>query len=227
MKEYMEIGFEIDTKNISEDGTFSGFGSTFGGEPDSYGDVVLEGAFKKSLEKGGRNGFGISMLWQHDAHQPIGTWLSLVEMKKGLKVEGKLSLGVQKADEALILMKDGALRGLSIGYRIPKGGSEYDSDKDIRYLKEIDLWEISPVTFPANTRAQIMNVKEIGGIRTERELEAYLRDSGLSRRQAIIIAGMCVPYLGQIREQEKSLNSPKKFHSDLIDVFYNLKNNTF
>ena len=202
-KEYMDMPFEVKTEDVDEQsGIFKGYGSTFGGKPDSYGDVIVEGAFKDSLMNGGRNGFGIGMLWQHDPKQPIGTWIELLENKKGLQVVGKLTKGVKQADEALLLMKDGALKGLSIGYDLEKGGYEYDNEKKIRYLKKINLWEISPVTFPANTRAQITTVKAIENAKTERELETALRDAGLSQKQALIMVSRCKPYLRGIREQK-------------------------
>jgi len=199
MKEYMELPFEIKAEDVSDDGFFKGYGSTFGGEPDSYGDIIHPGAFSKSLEKGGRNGFGIAMLWQHDPHQPIGTWLNISEDAKGLLVEGKLTKGVQKADEALLLMKDSALRGLSIGYDISKGGSEYDKEKQVRNIKSVNLWEISPVTFPANIYATITNVKAIEQSNNERELETALREAGLSKKASMIVVRMCKPYLREIR----------------------------
>ena len=195
-KEYMDLLFEI--KEVNEDtGIFGGYASTFGGKPDSYGDIVVEGAFKKTLDKGGYTGFGVSMLWQHDPKQPIGTWIELTEDKKGLSVIGKLTKGVKQADEALLLMKDKALRGMSIGYNATI--KEYDEKKKVRYLKEIELYEISPVTFPANTRAQITTVKAIEQATTERELERALRDAGLSQKEALIMVNRSKPYLRELR----------------------------
>lgn len=197
----MDIPFEV--KEVDEQtGIFKGYGSTFGGKPDSYGDVVVQGAFKDTIESGGRNGFGVAMLWQHNPDQPIGTWLELMENNKGLAVTGKLTKGVQKADEALLLMKDDALKGMSIGYDLEKGGYEVDNEKNIRYLKKINLWEISPVTFPANTRAQITTVKAIEQAKTERELERALRDAGLSQKEALIMVNRSKPYLRELRERK-------------------------
>lgn len=202
IREYKDILFEVDTKSLDEStGIFNGYGSTFGGKPDSYKDIIMQGAFQETLEKGGRNGFGIAMLWQHNPDQPVGSWLDLQENKKGLKVQGKLTLGVRQADEALLLMKDKALQGLSIGYSIPKGGYEIDEKTNIRYIKKIDLWEISLVTFPANTNAQITRVKAIEEAKTERELEKALRDAGLSRKEALIMVQRSKPYLRQLRNE--------------------------
>ncbi len=193
--EYIDVGFEFDKKDISDDGTFKGYGSTFGGKPDSYGDIINEGAFKDTLLKGGRNGFGVAMLYQHQSDKPIGVWTTLAEDKKGLYVEGKLAMEVQLAKEAHALMKMGALRGLSIGYDLKGIPSDeavsFDDKKNIRYLKKLNLWEISPVTFPANTRARITGVKMLEEAKNIREFEEILRDLGLSHRQSLYITSLC------------------------------------
>jgi uncharacterized protein len=102
---YYDCPFEIKSEDITDKGRFSGYGSTFGGKPDSYGDIIVQGAFKETLERGGRNGNGIGMLWQHRSEEPIGVYESIVENSKGLKVEGQLALEVQRGKEAYILMK--------------------------------------------------------------------------------------------------------------------------
>jgi len=187
-KERKDFPFEIKSDDIQESGIFKGYGSMFGGEPDSYGDIVMKGAFMDSLSKGGRNGTGVAMLWQHDPSKPLGVWNQIEEDKKGLYVEGQLAINTQLGKEAYELMKMGAVRGLSIGYQLNKDGYEMDKENKVRKLKNIDLWEISPVTFPASTRAQITGVKAmIEGAKNERELEAVLRDAGLSKRDALYI----------------------------------------
>ncbi len=193
--EYTNIAFEIEKKDISDDGIFKGYGSTFGGKPDSYGDIINEGAFSDSLKKGGRNGFGVAMLYQHQSDKPIGVWTVLQEDKKGLYVEGKLAMEVQQAREAHALMKLGALRGLSIGYDfkgIPSDEAvSFDDKKKLRYIKKLNLWEISPVTFPANTSARITGIKMLEEARNIREFEEVLRDLGLTHRQSLYIASLC------------------------------------
>lgn len=100
--------------SIDKAGVFTGYGSTFGGVPDSYGDVVAPGAFSKTLA----SGRPVAMLWCHNSAAPIGRWLSIAEDREGLKVEGKLTLATQLGAEAHALMRDEAV-GLSIGYRVP------------------------------------------------------------------------------------------------------------
>jgi HK97 family phage prohead protease len=120
-----------------------------------------------------------AMLWQHDSGKPIGIYTSIEEDNKGLKLEGKLLIDdVSQAKEAYALLKAGAINGLSIGYVPLAWEYETRKEKQVRVLKEIDLWEISLVTFPANPKAMVGNVKSI------REAETYLRDAGLGRTEA-------------------------------------------
>lgn len=179
-------------------GFFEGYGSTFGGDPDSGGDVVLKGAFFESLMKGGRNGSGVAMLWQHDFKLPLGVWDSLAENERGLKVAGRLALGTQIGDYAYVVMKMKALQGLSIGYDTID--TEPGKGKIKRFLKKVELWEISPVTFAMNTRASITRVKSLAEAKTARELEDALRDAGLSREEAKYTISICRQTL---REAEK------------------------
>ncbi len=174
-KSFLDVAFEV--KAVDESGIFEGYGSTFGLK-DAHNDVVMPGAFTKTLQAGGRNKNGIAMLFSHDAHRPIGVWTSLQEDKKGLKVEGKLAMGTQDGKETWELMRLGALRGLSIGYDCII--HEYDDKKKVRFLKELDLWEISPVVFPANTSANIGVVKSIESAKSASELQSTLLSAGFS-----------------------------------------------
>lgn len=179
MSDLTHINVPFDVKAVNDDGTFKGYGSVFG-NVDLGRDRVHKGAFEATLklvEEGKRR---IKMLWQHDRHNPIGVYTSLKEDDNGLFVEGRLVKGVKQADEAHLLMKAGALEGLSIGFRTKR----YDIDKEemVRNLYELDLHEISPVTFPMNTDANITAVKSV------RDFEQWLtRDAGFSRSDAQII----------------------------------------
>ncbi len=164
---------------VSEEGIFEGYGAVFGNR-DAYDDIIVEGAFADSIRRHNGRGPSVKMLWQHDPTQPIGVWDELSEDNKGLKVVGRLLLEVQRAREAYVLMRAKALDGLSIGYMTQK--YENDAESGIRKLLKIDLWETSPVTFPANPKARVRRVKSI------RELEETLRDVGFSKSEAIAIA---------------------------------------
>lgn len=150
------INGQFEIKEVSEDGSFSGYGSTFG-NVDHDRDVIAAGAFSKSLKK--KKVGKIKMLWQHDPHQPIGVWEEMHEDSRGLFVKGRLLLDVEKGREAYALMKAGVLDSMSIGFAIPSGGYEIDEKKRVRVIKEADLWEVSVVTFPANPKATIRRVK--------------------------------------------------------------------
>ena len=177
-KKFLNVPFELKADDIEETGVFKGYGSIFGNK-DSHSDIVMPGAFISTILKGGRNGTGVAMLLQHDSRKPIGVWNMLAEDKKGLKVEGQLAMKTKDGQETYELMKLGALKGLSIGYDVVV--EEIDSKKKIRFLKEVDLWEISPVTFGANVKATVTSVKEVFEVlknaKTEREIERALRDS--------------------------------------------------
>jgi len=149
------IGFEIKDIN-DEDGTFSGYAATFSDKPDSYGDIIDQGAFKRTISKANM-GNRIKILWNHYVLEPIGRPIKLKEDEKGLYFEGKLSLGVQRAREILTLMKDGVINEMSIGYNSIK--ESYNTETHVRHIQEIKLWDISPVTFAANPEAVIAGVK--------------------------------------------------------------------
>lgn len=161
-------------KEENDIGTVTGYGSIFG-VVDTYNDIVVKGAFEKSLKSRMP-----AMLLQHNTSDVIGVWKVAKEDKNGLFLEGEINLKVQKGREIYELLKQGALKGMSIGFQTMD--SEYNNEGK-RLLKEIDLWEVSIVTFPANTAANIDSVKS-SGVLSKRELEAVLRDAGLSISQA-------------------------------------------
>jgi len=221
-----QIIVPFEKKDIQESGIFTGYGSTFGGKPDSYGDIIAPGAFSDSITKNGRGGMGIAMLYQHDHTQPIGVWTSIAQDKKGLVMEGQLALKTQRGAETYELMKMGALKGLSIGFDMPRGEDgkidpdaiEINEKNKTALLKRINLWEVSPVTFAANTRARVTGVKNIIDAVTERELEKALRDSGLSRSEALHIAMLCKTGLrdsGGSEEVQGLLETVKKTNLEM------------
>ena len=134
-----------------EQGRIKGYASRFG-EPDQAGDIVMPGAFTASLERLRKEGRTVKMLWQHDPAQPIGVWSKVLENKTGLWVTGEVLTDLQQGREAAILMKAGAIDGLSIGYRVVK--AEPNRDTGGRLLHEVDLWEVSLVTFPMLSTAR-------------------------------------------------------------------------
>lgn len=166
----------------ADDGKFTGYGSVFD-EIDSYRDVVRKGAFLNSLQADfhAKNRL-VPMLWQHESWTPIGVYTEVKEDDKGLYVEGQCNMDVQQGREAFALMKQRALDGLSIGYGTKR--YEWDKDEKIRYLNEVKLYEISPVTFPAGDSARVIEAKAVDELLTLADIEASLCDAGYSRKAA-------------------------------------------
>jgi HK97 family phage prohead protease len=180
-RKYIERPFEV--KSVKADGTFEGYASVYG-EIDSYRDVVVAGAFNKSLDNRYRaKGRNIPMLWQHNMHMPIGIYpiSNIKEDDVGFYVRGECNMEVQQGQECHALMKQGALSGLSIGYTTEL--DEWDEAGKTRILKEVDLWEISPVTFPAGDSARVVSVKSISGLTTLSDCEQILRDAGFTKSE--------------------------------------------
>lgn len=153
-------------------GVFSGYASVFNGV-DSYGDTIMPGAYKGTLEGRDRP---IQLRWNHWG-PVIGKWLSIEEDEIGLKVTGELTPGHSVADDAYALLKHGAVTGMSICYRV-KSAMDFP-EENRRELKEIELIEISIVESPADNAAQISGVKSaINDAESLKEIESILRDVG-------------------------------------------------
>ncbi len=136
---------------LSDGAVVSGYASVFG-RRDQGGDIVLPGAYAASLAALAAAGRRVKMLWQHDPAQPIGVWDEVREDDRGLFVTGRLLPEVARAREAAALLSAGAIDGLSIGYRTVR--AERDA-AGLRRLAEIDLWEVSLVTFPMLPEARV------------------------------------------------------------------------
>jgi len=198
------LPFEL--KSASDTGSeFSGYANCFN-NIDSAQEIVAPGAFTDTLANFMSNGFigGLNHNWD----SPIGKPISAKEDPKGLFVEGKIS-PTQHGKDCMVLMKDNVIKKMSIGYRVQ--GDTYLEDAEevgaywksqgytptasdiaaaqngARVLTKIHLFEFSPVTVPANTMADITRVKRYsaGDLQTERAFERFLRDSGLSRKEAV------------------------------------------
>ncbi len=137
---------------------FEGYASLFG-VADGAGDIVAPGAFAASLRKRGPH--RVRMLWQHFAHEPIGTWEEIREDARGLYVRGRFAAAVERAREARALIAEGAVDGLSLGFRTVR--ARRDARGATRTLLELELWEISVVTFPLLQGSQVTAIGEKGG----------------------------------------------------------------
>lgn len=173
---YMALPFD---KKAAAAGVIQGYASLFG-QQDQGGDVVMPGAYKASLARIAAEGRTVKMLWQHDPSHPIGVWDEVFEDTKGLFVKGRLLTEVEKGKEAAALLSAGAIDGMSIGYRTVSASR---GAKGERLLEELELWEVSIVTFPMLPTARVDAVK--AAEMSEREFERMLtRDAGLSRSVA-------------------------------------------
>lgn len=190
---FVDIVTEQKDAGDSKEMRFKGYGAVFG-NVDSYGDVLEQGAFEKTLKEAAKSGDYPSMLLQHGGWgmsaqdmMPVGVWAELAEDKKGLLSEGILA-EIQRGQEAYTLMKmkpRPAISGLSIGYIPKKVTLGTKEGEPRRRLHEVELIEISLVTFPANGKARVTSVKS--GDFTEREFERLMQDAGLSRSEARVV----------------------------------------
>jgi uncharacterized protein len=135
-------------------GLFRGYASLFN-KKDGQGDVVMPGAFAESLRTRGVH--NIRMLFQHDPAEVVGTWVDIEETEQGLYVHGRLNMKVQRGRELQALLEGGALDGLSIGFKTVR--ARKNRATGLRQLLEVDLWEISLVTFPMLDGARVSAVK--------------------------------------------------------------------
>lgn len=146
----------LEIKNFTENGSFAGYASLFN-ITDSQNDCIERGAFTGSLSSKTKG--DIKLLWQHRMDEPIGHITNLFEDERGLYLEAQLLLSVKRAQEAYDLIKSGVLKGLSIGYR--PTDVDYHAKSGVRRIKQLDLYEVSLVTFPANEAANITVVKSL------------------------------------------------------------------
>lgn len=190
---YNTKSIPLNLKSLSDDGTFEGYGSVFS-VADYGGDIVMPGAFEKSLKKWRDSGRTVPVLWQHNSAEPIGAWTDLNEDDYGLL--GRAELWIDAAPYARIAhkgMKTKTITGQSIGYHTVR--ESRDSKTGMNLLHEIDLVEISVVTNPMNDLARVSAVKSIdailkeGRVPTLPEFENFLCEAGFSRTQAKAIAG--------------------------------------
>lgn len=185
------------TIKTQSDGTFEGYGSVFN-NVDLGGDVIVPGAFSRTLKRHKDDDSLPLMFWAHDPAQVPGKWTDMREDKRGLFVKGELA-DTQLGREVGTLLRMKAVRGLSIGFGINPHGVDYDDD-GTRFIKDVELYEVSVVSLAMNPSAQVLHAKtrlsaagefvpsapEIAALK--RKLEGWLRSQGLSKAAAIMYA---------------------------------------
>ncbi len=202
----------------SGSGLFEGYASTFG-NIDSFGDTIMKGAFADTIDE---RDHPVLMLYGHSTYNVVGKWLHMKEDDNGLFVQGEFTPGHTIASNVYASMRHGAISGMSIGFRIPKGGAEDIKDGG-RRINEIKLEEISIVGFPADNDARISIVKnEIEAIKSIRDSEHILRDAGFSRSMAKAFISQCRPlYLREVeaeQERKEAMRADLEWLHNLTDT---------
>lgn len=173
-RKYARLGEHVKITAEDAEGTvIEGYASLFG-TPDQGNDVVDQGAYAGSLEKLRGSGGRVKMLWQHDPAEPIGIWDEVREDGKGLWVKGRILNDVARGREAVALIEAGAIDGLSIGYRTIRATKD---DGGRRHLSELELWEVSVVTFPMLPDARVSAKGDDPEARALREMAAIFDEA--------------------------------------------------
>ena len=167
-RKYCALGGEV---TVTDGSLIEGYASLFGA-CDQGGDVVEAGAYATSLASLAARNSRVKMLWQHDPTQPIGVWDEVHEDGRGLYVKGRILTDVEKGREAVALVQAGAIDGLSIGYRTKRAVKD---GRGRRLLSELELWEVSLVTFPMLPEARVGAKGETPPDSPFREMAAVLR----------------------------------------------------
>lgn len=175
-----ELDFALDLKSIESDGVIEGLAAGYG-NVDHGGDVMLPGSAKLGSKS-------VPMLMFHDQKRPVGVWTEFKETPEGLMAKGRFAMSTVAGKEAHAMTKDGALGGLSIGYRALR----HSMVGKARHIAEAMVHEISLVTIPMNSKSLIVSVKDIigsGALPTLPQFEDFLREAGFTNSQAKAIAG--------------------------------------
>ena len=205
-----------DDEDMKEYGRFEGYASVFN-NTDLGNDVIKTGAFRKSLRKRGVK--GVKLLYQHKTDMPIGVFEEIKEDEHGLMVKGKLALKTQAGQEAYELLKMGALDAMSIGFRANPDEVSYDKRTNKRMIGEVDLMEISLVTFPMNPQAKVRSVK--GEEVSIREWENGMRDAFSLSRSEAKVAAKAVHEVFEAKDTSEKLDVVEA-NAELVDALKNL-----
>jgi uncharacterized protein len=163
-----------------------------------------------------------AMLWQHRGDQPCGVWTEMVEDARGLKVKGRPGAGLRAWSRGHALLKAGALTGMSIGFHTKQWS--YDRETEIRTVTEIDLWEVSLVTFPANSKARVTDVKSteaaIAAFQKLSDFEDHLReaDAPMSKAAAKAFVSRLAALVDERREAVQSTAKAQKAAERLLST---------
>lgn len=214
--------FEL--KSIEADGNFEGIASVYG-NVDSYGDIVEPGSFTKTI---GERGKSVPILWQHDSRLPIGSG-EVFDAGTHLGIKGQILESVSYGADAMKLARAGIVKGLSIGYQVLK--DSWDSERKVRLLKEIKLYEVSFVTFPANELAVLTGVKSgLPEDDAHDAIQQYITDfkagraiSAATRAKLMTAVEALQSLLADAEADEKS-TQPGNHCKDILDALRDIRN---
>lgn len=197
---YKNIIAKFEVKEIADDFiSIEGLASTFG-NIDRSGDIIAKGAFSKTLANPERK---LKLLNQHKLSEPLGVIDKAIETDEGLFIMARMPKANSVVADLVPLLRMGAISDFSIGFNIQDSDITPDGN---RIIKEIDLFEVSLVTIPANPMARITSVKQedmvsisdVEDIKTKRDFEQMLSDTKLFTRKA------CVALASRFKEDEQS-----------------------
>lgn len=201
-----QLSAEYTLMDSDQEGKIVVKASSFGNE-DVYGDIFEQGAFDDDISRINRKN-RLPMLWQHKSDEPIGNWYKLWKDDTYLYMEGQLTRGVPQAERAYLNMKAGDIKGVSIGFNVIESDTRRDSRGDYEGLnfQRVALMENSIVTFPANSMAEMT---ELRSLPQQREFERLLihsaREAGIeiSRRDVEKMVNGVWPSLKQTQTDER------------------------
>ena len=209
MKNNTTLNLPLEIRSLNtNNGIFEGYASVFD-KVDTFGTAIARGAFLNTIKKWNEKNKFPPLLWQHDTDEPVGVFTEISEDDYGLRVVGKLLVEDDPlAKRAYAHLKAGSINGLSIGFQIID--IEHNSSLDVEIIREVDLLEISLVTFPSNELATVTSIRTClsQGVQPKpKELEKVLRDVGFSRSQAKSFMSSGYKGLTQRDADEDQVNS--------------------
>jgi len=216
------VPFDTEIKaEDAESGKISGYGAAFNNK-DGGGDVIVPGAFKKSIDFYQESKAMPAMCWNHDQACPVGDWTTMQETGKGLFMQGQIwhGKGMPNAEMAYNVAKGTGMKGMSIGYKTLQ--ADRDSKTDTRHIHSLALKEVSVLLWPMNDKAEILSVKglmlnEKGEFKSIRDLEEILYETckGLSHREVKALLADGYKGLANLREEDPADTQIKSFSKEL------------
>lgn len=165
MRKDFVVPFKAREKEDGDGGTLVAYAATFDRDPDSYGDVIARGAFKDTLEKWAASDARIPLLFGHRTDDPemnLGAVIHAEEDERGLRIEASFDPDNQKAQYARKLVREGRLSKMSFAFDVIEEGTiTLEDGREANELRKVDLFEVSLVPIPANSHADVIDVKAL------------------------------------------------------------------